>query len=148
MLCKTNLLEGDWKIKFHKPAAKRNAEVIKAALVVPMTTHELAEIVHLTPKAVKRYLVALRAKDEIYRCGHKMMIRDKGKPLPIPQYMAGNAPDVVYKAADKAANAKLYIQRRRMDPERHDRYLAKERARKMKPKAQDELQYFFGRIAA
>lgn len=139
----------DWKIKFVKRASLRNVEAIKAALTKPMSIHELSELVYLEPKTVRRYVSALRFKEqkEIYVAGHRILIRKHGKPFPVPLYAVGNKRDAVFKAQTKAENSKLYIERRKADPERWDLYLAKIRASNLKPKQQDELAYFFGRAA-
>lgn len=139
----------DWKIKFVKRASLRNVEAIKAALTEPMSIHELSACVHLGQKAVRRYVSALRTKEqkEIYVAGHRILIRKHGKPCPVPLYALGNKPDAVFKAQSKAQNSKRYIERRKADLERWDKYLAKIRAARIKPKPQDELAHFFGMAA-
>lgn len=132
------------KIKFKKPAAVRNAEAIKVALATPRTPAEIAELVHLTQHSVERYLCAMRNKREVYRSSYRIIVRDGGKKFPVPVYSLGARSDAVYKPFTKAEHAKKYYERRKLDPERYDRYLSKERNRHISFKPQAELAYFFG----
>ena len=136
------------KIKFVRPAALRNEKLIKAALAEPKTIYEIAEIIHIQPESARRYLVALKDRKEIYVSRFKEAIRSNGKPYPQPMYALGNHRDAVFKAPTRIERSKIYMEKIRRDPDRYDRYKAKDRARHRKAKPQPELQYFFGKVGA
>ena len=136
------------KIKFVRPAALRNEKLIKAALTEPKTIYEIAEIIHIQPNSVRRYLAALKDRKEVYVSRFREAFRSNGKPYPQPMYALGNHRDAVFKAPTRIERSKIYMEKIRRDPDRYDRYKAKDRARHMKAKPQPELQYFFGKVEA
>lgn len=134
-------------IKMKKPSTFRNVAAIKFQLdLKPRTVHELAELVHLTARCVNKYLKVLRDANEVRVCGHEIKERSTLlRPMPIPLYALGDAPDVKYRAQTPKQAGRLGRKRLAADKERHDHRKAVARAKALVPKQQAELAYFFGR---
>lgn len=135
-------------IKMTKPSTFRNVAAIKFHLdIKPRTSNELAELVHLSIRAVNRYLNLLREQNEVRVCGHTTWIRSVlAKPCPIPLYALGDKPDAVYNPLTRAQRSQAEWKQIKADTARLDVKRAKSRAKALKPKQQDELAAFFGRV--
>lgn len=122
---------------FTNQASRRKIERILALLADrPMTTKQLAPLVPISTSWARIYMKHLHDTRQIHIATWVRHAEDSDRMYPRPVYRAGDGPDAQKPAAltydEQLKRAWALV---KANPERHDWYNAKRRARNLKPKA-------------
>lgn len=122
---------------FTNQASRRKIERILALLADrPMTTKQLAPLVPIGTAWARIYVKHLHQTRQIHIETWVRHAEDSDRMYPRPLYRAGDGPDatkpaaLTYEEQLKRAWAKV-----KADPERHQKFNARRRARNLKPRA-------------
>jgi len=120
------------EMKFTKTEAKRKIDLILSLLrVVPMHTHDLAELIPMSRRWTLTYVKHLHQNRRIYILRWEKHIAQRAKRHAVPVYAPGRRPDAPKPEAD--TDEVVYQRawnRLKSDPDRHGDLLAKRRVRR------------------